>query len=473
MIKERLLIEYPMLASHLRADRATFDEFASVTNRFELLSADLAPYVRRLDQATAVEAKDLHSNVLAIACRYRIFSLALPKSLGGTGCTMLTLAMGLELLAQRCAGLANLLATHGLALALVGANGNASTLLQLAERIVADEARGEAYLLSTAATEPSAGSDLEDDDQLLRARLQSEAEVVPMGYRLSGSKIYVSNGSLAAAHVVLMPTCRDRPRETLTAFLVPRESPGLTVVREERKLGQRASPAAELNFNNCFVPESGRLSATTVSGRSLDLVLGASRSFVGAFGAGIARGVYDTCVRLATQEQLPPSRSSRHPCEETLIGRLWSNARQARASYIEANLVNAQLGLVSFSENGLLRLMDRFVPQKAVGSAVARKLMNRLPINAAARKQLTQLDDAAIAQASSYGSATKTVTSELALENCRLAFELLGCSATREETGLPKYWRDARLLSIYEGTNEICLVDVSKKRQRLERGTAQ
>jgi alkylation response protein AidB-like acyl-CoA dehydrogenase len=361
--------------------------------------------------------------------------------------------MGLEQLAQGCAGLANLLATHGLALAVVGATGNLHWLRTLAERIVEGEQRSDPYLLSTAATEPSAGSDLEDFDALASARLESVAKKTTDGYELTGRKIYVSNGSLAQATIVLAPLERRRPRETLTAFIVPKGHPGLHVVRTERKLGQRASPAAELLFEGCRLPESMRLTDGTMAGRALDLVLGASRAVVGAFGAGIARGVYETCVA-----RMPHSERT-HP----LLGRLWQNAREARTSYVESNLVSANYGLVSFSDNELLRFADKFIPKGLFRNSPTRQLMSMKLVNEQAKRVMAKLNPRDVALASCYGSATKVVTSELALRNCELAFELLGADATREDVGIAKYWRDARLLPIYEGTNDLCLLDVAKK----------
>jgi alkylation response protein AidB-like acyl-CoA dehydrogenase len=418
---------------------------------------EVTPFIRPLDDATDSERETLLGKVLRLACEYKIFSLALPRSFGGQGCSMLALSIGLEQLAQSCAGLASLLGTHGLALAIVGSTGNVRWLQQLAGRLIEDERRGQPYLLSTAATEPSAGSDIEDFETLRRARIESQATEVLGGYCLSGTKIYVSNGSLASAHIVVMPTDRTRPQETLSAFIVPKGQPGVHVVRTEHKLGQRASPAAELRFDDCFVPETLRLNESTLAGRSLDLVLGASRSFVGAFGAGIARGVYETCR----------SRVDASHGKATLLAQMWQNARTARASYLEANIVNAQVGLVSLSDNGLARLIDRLMPPGLARSRAVERLINLPYLNEQARRIVTSLSARDIAFASSYGSATKVETSELALRNCELSFELLGAKATREDTGLPKYWRDARLLTIYEGTNDICRLDVTNKQTYL------
>jgi alkylation response protein AidB-like acyl-CoA dehydrogenase len=294
---------------------------------------------------------------------------------------------------------------------------------------------------------------LEDFDALEHAVVESVARQTNDGYELFGRKIYVSNGSIAKAHIVLVPLNRARPRESLTAFVVPKGQVGLSVVRTEKKLGQRASPAAELLFDGCRIPASLRLSEESMAGRALDLVLGASRAVVGAFGAGIARGVYETCV-----SHLPES-ARHHP----LLGRLWHNARAARSSYIESNLVSSQYGLVSFTENELLRLADKYVPSGLFRSDVARQFMETKLFDEQAKRVMAKLSHTDIARTSYFGSSTKIATSELALKNCELAFELLGPDVIRREIGLEKYWRDARLLTIYEGTNDLCLLDVAKK----------
>jgi alkylation response protein AidB-like acyl-CoA dehydrogenase len=465
MNRDSLLAEYPLLLPLGDASPSALAELTSVVETFRSFREATRKYVSTLDSrtASAPQISEARGAVLRLACEHQIFSLALPHALGGTGCSMLALAIGLEQLAQSCAGLANLVATHGLALAVVGASGSVHWLLRLAELIVEHERRGEAYLLSTAATEPSAGSDLEDLDELERARLESEATPGSGGFRLNGTKIYVSNGSLASAHIVVMPTDRRAAAETLHAFVVPREQPGLCVVRTEKKLGQRASPAAELRFTDCFVPEERRLTASTLGGRTFDLVLGASRAVVGAFGAGIARGIHDRCLEHVTSATRRPGTLAPHG-SAILLGRMWANARTARASYVEGNLGNARFGLVSFMGHDSLRRFDRSLPRGWAKNKLTLRLMSHRLVDEPARRFMERLHSSEIALASTLGSATKVTTSELALDNCELALELLGADATREApVGIAKHWRDARLLSIYEGTNDICLLDVAKK----------
>jgi acyl-CoA dehydrogenase len=259
---------YPLLAGlrHANARQAqdcehtlrVFDAFAK-----RVASANAAA----LDQSGFDDPAQSLQAILVEACRSGIFSLALPRSLGGQGVSLLALNIGLERLARSCLGIANLLSVHGLALGILGATGALSQLQRLAKNIVAGERSCNPFLLSTAATEPSAGTDMEDVDLLARAQIQSEAVQVNGGWKLNGRKVFVSNGSLASAHVVLMPTDKARPVETLSAFLVEACRPGLRVVRVEHKLGQRACPAAELYFEDCLVPDSHKLNQGTVAGK--------------------------------------------------------------------------------------------------------------------------------------------------------------------------------------------------------------
>src|SRR5690606_17106327 len=126
-----------------------------------------------------------------------------------------------------------------------------------------------------------------------RARISSEARQVPGGYLLSGTKRFISNGSVARWLTVLMPVDPKRPAETWTCFLVDARTPGFSVARAEHKMGQRACPAAELVFDQVFVPDH-RVVGRVGDGAGATLtVLAASRPPVGAIATGIARGAYE------------------------------------------------------------------------------------------------------------------------------------------------------------------------------------
>lgn len=403
------------------------------------------------------------SELLAQACRRGLLSLAIPHGLGGAGLGMLALSLGLEHLAAGCLGTANLLAVHGLALAIVGATGNMAQLQRLARRIVEGERCGTPYLVATAGTEAAVGSDLEDSELLRHARFDSHVEPERGGFRVYARKVFVSNGSLASCFVVLAPLDREHPRETLFAFLVDSETPGVVVSRVEHKLGQRICPTAEVLFDGCRIPESHRLDTRPLTGRTLDLVLGASRSVVGAFGAGVAVGAVKETARDATRQLVDGRPLLDCQWAQDLLARMWENAQLARASYVQALLANSRFGLLSLMEDARIRLVDRWVPTPLMALKPARRLLESSFVNHEASRLVQRLPSSSIAVASAHGSSSKVSTSRLAQENCELARQVLGGFALRESSGHAKRLRDARLLSIYEGTNEINDIDVFAK----------
>ena len=455
---------YPILAAMRRANARLVGECEQAYVIFDSFSrAVVDPLALELDRSGFDNPARSLEPILREACRRKLFSLALPRSLGGQGLPIVALNIGLERLARSCLGVANLLAVHGLALGVLGAAGALAQLRQIAMQIVEGEKSEQPFLLSTAATEPDAGTDVEDVDLLKLASLRCEAKKVQNGYKISGSKIFVSNGSLATAHVVIAPTDLAQPVETLSAFLVESGRPGFEVVRVEHKLGQRACPAAELRFSDCVIPESHKLNQDSMAGKAMDLILGASRASVAAFGSGVAHAVMDDCRRYLHPVSRSASGKEVEAGEYELWSEMWQNACHCRSSYLDAVMANSCFGLTSLMEVAVLRQLDRFVPPGIGAWATSFRVFDSPLLNREARRWLEHLTQDQVDDASAHASAAKVTCSRLALRNCELAAELLGPRATEEATGIPKRWRDARLLSIYEGTNELNSLDVYKK----------
>jgi acyl-CoA dehydrogenase len=455
--------EYPLLCGEKEGAEGRRREYERAVGLGRQFAAAVGPRVLPLDQALDDNPAGDLSEILSLAARYEVFSLAIPHTFGGKGLSMLALGLFLEQVASECLGIASLLGTHGLALAVIGATGRLTHLMRLARLIVDEQRAGRPYLLCTAATEAEAGSDIEDERFVRHARFVSQAIVTREGYHLTGQKVFVSLGSLARTCVAIMPTDRTNPRETLSAFLVETHQPGFSVERVEHKLGQRACPAAQLCFDDCLVPHHNRLSRESLAGRTLDLVLGASRAIVAGFGSGAARGLFEQARRRAATK---PSGEPSHidsPRSRMLLGRMWENASLARTAYLEAVLSNSRYGLLSLMDHSLLRRLDRLIPSRFADSNAARQLLDSPVLDQEAERVLGRLTAAGIALSSAHGSAAKVTTSRLALQNCELAIELFGAEALREDSGFPKRLRDIRLLSIYEGTTELCQLDVAEK----------
>ncbi len=230
------------------------------------------------------------------ACRYGLYSLLIPRRLGGRGGLAVAASLALEELCSTCGGIANIFGAHALGIAPLLTSGSLAWWdTHLAETARAEKA-GDPLIWAYAITEPSAGTDVEEPHFLDGARLTMEARPVDGGYVLNGRKCFISNGAVARYLTLTACTDKRRPLETWTLFLIDREMPGFSVVRNEVKMGQRACPATELLFEDVFVPRENVLGH---EGDGMDLgallVLAASRAPVGAIATGIARGALENC----------------------------------------------------------------------------------------------------------------------------------------------------------------------------------
>jgi butyryl-CoA dehydrogenase len=150
-------------------------------------------------------------------------------------------------------------------------------------------------LASFALTEPGAGSDA--------AGVQTTALRVPGGYLLDGTKVFISNGAEAAFVLVFATLDKKLKHKGITGFIVEKGTPGFTVAKVEHKLGIRASSTAELVFSDCFVPEKNRLDGEGEGFKIAINAIDSSRVSVAAQGIGIARGAFDRALAYATERR--------------------------------------------------------------------------------------------------------------------------------------------------------------------------
>lgn len=144
-----------------------------------------------------------------------------------------------------------------------------------------------------ALTEPQAGSDA--------ASLRTKAVKSGNGYVINGSKTFITNGSIAKVMIVFARTEDNRESKGISAFLVEGGAKGLGVSKEIKKMGMRGSPTAELYFEDMFVPAENLLGS---EGEGLKIALGAienERVVAIAMAIGIARCALETAVDYAAQ----------------------------------------------------------------------------------------------------------------------------------------------------------------------------
>jgi butyryl-CoA dehydrogenase len=123
------------------------------------------------------------------------------------------------------------------------------------------------------------------------------------GYVLNGSKLFISIGYRAGIAVVFATVDKSLGAKGITAFVMEKDNPGISVGKREDKLGMRGLSSTELIFQDCFVPEEGRLGA---EGQGLKIALEAldeSRVTVGAEAVGISRAAYEAALAYAKERK--------------------------------------------------------------------------------------------------------------------------------------------------------------------------
>jgi butyryl-CoA dehydrogenase len=218
-----------------------------------------------------------------------LFGMRYPEEDGGSGLALAEFCLALEEIARGsmslagCAAMQSLMATKFLQML-----GNAD----IKERLFRPALRAE-KIGAICMTEPNAGSDLDG--------LSTNARRVDGGYLLNGQKTWVTSAPVADFFTVFAKAGEEKK---LTIFLVERDFKGLAIGRSIEKMGVWALPTSELAFNDCFVPDSHRLSREEGDGEShLRKTLAEIRIITGAMANGIARAALDAAVRYAAERK--------------------------------------------------------------------------------------------------------------------------------------------------------------------------
>lgn len=341
--------------------------------------------------------------VLAEAGRAGLLSDFLPTPLGSLPPGMLrvplTLAQSLKMeeLCAECAGWGLLIGAHGLGASPIVFSGDLGLVGRVLLPAYRSNLRGEPKLFAFGITEPTGGSDVEDSEGAVTYKPYTTAKRTIGGWLLNGRKVFISGGDIADA-VTVFAALEHEGLASWTCFLVERGAAGYAVGRTELKMGQRVSGAAELVFEDVFVPDAnvvGKLRGGWTLNRA---VLNSSRIPVGAIALGIARGALERAATFAATATL---------------------AGKRLVDYQDVQLQLAQMMLD-------VQAMRALVWQSATWRPTQAK-----------------------------ASMTKVFCSDTAMRVCETAMDLLGNHALAHGNFVEKHFRDARLTQIYEGTNQI------------------
>lgn len=408
-----------------------------------------------LDRKAGEDANYFDWDLVKKAMKYGFLSYIIPKPFGGKGYYTTHFALLMEELCSYCPGVANIFGAHALGLSPLLLSPDIRHYSMYMQKVALAEKKGEPLLFALAITEPDAGSDVEDKDELATARLCTVAKKVPGGYVLNGRKVFISNGSVARYIWVGGVLDRKRPIDTSVSLVVPNDAKGFSVGRVEKKMGQRACPASELIFEDVFVPEEDRVGEEGEGERLIAVVLGGSRGPVAAIATGIARGAFERLLVYLNTAKLNGRYLFEHQWCQIMLTDLMAKIQIARQLYFDATMCCDMLGVPKLMEHPLMKALN-LAPGAFMRSGVARRIftsrqMYRFVRNMAEKS--VKADD--ISLIASYSSIAKYMASDIAMEVASKAMEIMGEDGPLVESGVEKYYRDAKLTQIYEGTNQI------------------
>ena len=333
--------------------------------------------------------------------------MMVPEIWGGPGLDTISYVLMLEEVARIDASMATALSVTNSAVQIPLLNfGSEAQKKKYLQRLAAGEILG-AFCL----TEAQAGSDA----AAIQARAFRQNDAI---YKLQGTKTWVTNGSVAGVFIVFAKTDPAAGGKGITAFLVEPNFPGVRTGRHEEKMGQRCSPSVEIILNDCEVPVENRLGE---EGQGLKIALSAldgGRIGIAALSVGLAQGALEEAVKYAKQRRAFGKNIADFQAIQWMLADMHMEIEAARALLYQA----------------------------------------------------AWLKDAHPTRLGTAASKAKLYSSEMANRVAAKAVQIHGSVGYSRETPVERMYRDARVLTIYEGTSEIQRMIIA--RELLQRSNA-
>lgn len=250
-------------------------------------------------------------------------------------------------------------------------------------------------LVAFGLTEANAGSDA--------GGTQTTARLEGNEYIINGTKQWITNGGEAEIYTIITITDRSKGPRGASAFVVEKGTPGFTFGKKENKMGIRASATTELIFDNCRVPKDNLIGKDGAGFLVAMKTLDSSRTGVGAQGVGVAQGAYEEAVKFARKRV-----QFGHP-------------------------------VISF------QAIQHMLADMATSIEAARALIYTV----------ARFIDSGAKDVSKESAMSKLFATDVAMKVTTDALQVTGGTGYMKEYPLEKMMRDAKILQIYEGTNQI------------------
>nr|WP_180318487.1 acyl-CoA dehydrogenase family protein [Delftia acidovorans] len=243
----------------------------------------LAPLAQRMDE----EALSATCHVPGLAA-LGVMGMNLPEALGGPGVTPTAMLLSLVAISRACAATSSMIGAHYLGTDAVLIGGDDAQRQQWLPRCASGE-----WLAAFALTEPRGGSHPAD----MRTRAVRDGD----DYLITGVKHFISNAAEARFMVVFAKTDMDAGARGVSAFIVPRDLPGIQISAPEKLMGIRGGHAFEVSLDGVRVPASHRLGAEGTGFKTAMKVLDNSRLDVAATALGVAEAALAAAAQWANQ----------------------------------------------------------------------------------------------------------------------------------------------------------------------------
>jgi butyryl-CoA dehydrogenase len=250
-------------------------------------------------------------------------------------------------------------------------------------------------LVAFGLTEANAGSDA--------AGIQTTAKLEGDEYVINGTKQWITNGGEAEIYTIIAMTDKTRGARGASAFVIEKGTPGFQFGKKEKKMGIRASTTRELIFDNCRIPKGNILAKEGYGFIVAMKTLDNSRTGVGAQGVGVAQGAFEEAVKFARQRI-----QFGHP-------------------------------IISF------QAVQHMLSDMAIEIEAARALIY----------SVARYIDSGAKEISKDSAIAKVFATDMAMRVTTNAVQVMGGSGYMREYPVEKMMRDAKILQIYEGTNQI------------------
>lgn len=268
------------------------------------------------------------------------------------------------------------------------------------QKFLLPAAKGE-KLMSFGLTEPSSGSDA--------AASKTTAVLEGDEWVINGSKCWITNVGVAEIYIITAKTDPDKGARGITAFIVEKGMPGFELGKMEKKLGLHSSNTGELIFRNCRVPKENMIGGLGKGFQLFMKGLDEGRIAISAMAVGMAQGALDRAVAYSKER-------------------------------IQFGKPIAEHQAIAF-----------YIAEMATEIELARTMMYRVAAMRDAGVPFTQ--EAAM---------LKLFSSEMCVRVCDKAVQIHGGNGYSQDFEVERFYRDAKLLTIGEGTSEICKIVISR-----------